>query len=157
MKRRQFIVLLTGAAAWPVASQCQGRSLSIAIFHPTIPVTEQRREGPHPQWRAFFAELERRGFTEGHNLEVERYSGEGRPDRYSGVAKEVVTRSPTVVFAVTTRLIYFVKRFSTTIPIVGVTTDPIATGLTLSLAKPSGNVTGVTDTVGRSWENGSKS
>jgi putative ABC transport system substrate-binding protein len=110
----------------------------------------------HPLWRAFFAELERRGFTEGHNLEVERYSGEGRPDRYSGVAKEVVTRSPTVVFAVTTRLIYFVKRFSTTIPIVGVTTDPIATGLTLSLAKPSGNVTGVTDTVGRSWENGSK-
>jgi putative ABC transport system substrate-binding protein len=54
-----------------------------------------------------------------------------------------------VVFAVTTRLIYFVKRFSTTIPIVGVTADPIATGLTLSLAKPSGNVTGVTDT---GWE-----
>src|SRR5215813_4664891 len=82
VRRRDFIAVFSGVVAWPVAPRSQSQQKHIAIFQPSIPVTELSQEGPHPEWRAFFAELERLGFTEGHNLEVERYSGEGRSESY---------------------------------------------------------------------------
>jgi putative ABC transport system substrate-binding protein len=103
------------------------------------------QEGPHAQWRAFFAELERLGFTEGHNFEVERYSGEGRSDSYAELAQHIVSRNPDVIFAMTTRVVQNLAKVTNTIPIVGVTSDPVVAGLVSSLSRPGGNVTGVTD------------
>jgi putative ABC transport system substrate-binding protein len=59
----------------------------------------QQQKGLQPQWQAFFAELERMGFTEGRNLEIERYSGEGRTDGYAELAEYVVRRNPDVSVA----------------------------------------------------------
>jgi putative ABC transport system substrate-binding protein len=83
MKRREFGAIFVGVVPWPVPSRSQVRPPRIAIFHPS-------------QLRAFFAELERLGFTEGHNVEVERYSGEGRSDRYTELAEHIVGRKPDV-------------------------------------------------------------
>jgi putative ABC transport system substrate-binding protein len=145
LKRREFIALAGGIVVWPAASRSQSRPKRIAIFHPSIPVIELSQNGPHPQWHAFFNELERLGFTEGHNLEIERYSGEGRSDKYVELAEYIVGRNPDVIFAMTTRVVQYLARATKTIPIVGVTSDAVAAGLASSVAKPGGNVTGVTD------------
>jgi ABC-type uncharacterized transport system substrate-binding protein len=94
-------------------------------------------------YRMFFEELSRLGYVEGRNLVVERYSGEGRTERYADLARDVVDTHPDLIFQQTTRLALNFKAATTTIPIVTVTADPIAAGLVSSLARPGGNITGV--------------
>jgi len=144
LRRREFIALLGGAVAWPITSRAQQRTAipRIAIVHPSDPVTSLNATSVS-RWRAFFTELERLGFHEGTNLQVERYSGEGRSDRYAELAKEVADRSPNAVVTNSTRMASHFMTASRTVPVVAFTGDPIAGGLTTSLAKPSGNVTGV--------------
>jgi len=79
MQRREFITIICGAAAWPVAARAQRRATQnrIAIFHPAIPTTHLTEMGGGSAWRAFFAELRRLGYVEGENLVIERYSAEG--------------------------------------------------------------------------------
>jgi len=91
----------------------------------------------------FFEELSRLGYVEGQNLEVERYSGEGRAEHYADLARDVVNTHPDLIFSQTTRLALNFKAATTTIPIVTTTADPIAGGLVSSLARPGGNITGV--------------
>jgi len=76
----------------------------------------QQRKGLQPQWQAFFAELERSGFTEGSNLEIERYSGEGRSDGYTELAEYIVGRNPDVIFVVSLRPVLNFKSVTDTIP-----------------------------------------
>ena len=83
------------------------------------------------------------GYVEGQNLVVERYSGEGRTEHYADLARDVVNTHPDLIFSVTTRLALNFKTATTTIPIVTITADPIAGGLVSSLARPGGNITGV--------------
>jgi putative ABC transport system substrate-binding protein len=94
-------------------------------------------------YRLFFEELSRLGYIEGQNLVVERYSGEGRTEHYADLAREVVNTHPDLIFQQSTRLALNFKAATTTIPIVTVTADPIAGGLVSSLARPGGNITGV--------------
>jgi putative ABC transport system substrate-binding protein len=75
---------------------------------------------------------------------VERYSGEGRPERYAELARDVVNTHPDLILAVGARLSLDFKMATTTIPIVTVIIDPIAMGLVASIARPGGNITGVT-------------
>ena len=84
MQRREFITLLGGVAAWPVAARAQPPATQsrIAIFHPAIPTTHLTETGGGSAWRAFFAELRRLGYVEGENLIIERYSAEGHHERY---------------------------------------------------------------------------
>ena len=84
MQRREFITLLGGVAAWPVAARAQRPATQnrIAIFHPAIPTTHLTETGGGSAWRAFFAELRRLGYVEGENLIIERYSAEGHHERY---------------------------------------------------------------------------
>jgi putative ABC transport system substrate-binding protein len=114
----------------------------IAIVHPSDPVSSLSATGGY-RWRAFFTELERLGFSEGKNLQVERHSGESRPDRYAELAKEVAERSPNAVVTNSTRMALHFMKASGTVPVVAFTGDPVAAGITSSLARPSGNVTGV--------------
>jgi putative ABC transport system substrate-binding protein len=75
---------------------------------------------------------------------VERYSGEGRPERYAELARDVVNTHPDLILAVGGRLSLDFKMATTTIPIVTMIIDPIAMGLVASIARPGGNITGVT-------------
>jgi len=99
-------------------------------------------------FRLFFEELSRLGYVEGQNLVVERYSGEGRTEHYADLAREVVNTRPDLIYSHATRLALNFKAATTTIPIVTTTADPIAGGLISSLARPGGNITGVSGDAG---------
>jgi putative ABC transport system substrate-binding protein len=79
---------------------------------------------------------------------VERYSGEGQVQNYARLAHDVVHLKPDLIFAVSTRMVGHFKAATTTIPIVGLFSDPVGFGLVAGLAKPGGNITGVTGDVG---------
>jgi putative tryptophan/tyrosine transport system substrate-binding protein len=145
MRRRDFITAFGDAAAWPLAARAQqpAKMKRIAFVRPAGPVSEISVSG-RPYFRAFFEELSRLGYVEGQNLGVERYSGEGRPERYAELARDVVNTHPDLIIAVAARLSLDFKTPPTTIPIVTVMFDPVASGLVGSIARPGGNITGVT-------------
>jgi putative ABC transport system substrate-binding protein len=144
MKRREFITLIGSAAAfWPCAIKAQQpRMKRIAIVHPVEKPGNMTIDG-RPSFRAFFSELSRLGFIEGRNLVVERYSGEGRADRYAGLAADIVNARPDLIVSLHGDFARAFKLATTTIPIVAVNSDPVALGLVPSLARPGGNITGV--------------
>ena len=146
MRRREFLGVLGGAAAaWPLAARGQQpqKQHRIAFVHSGIPA-DQLTETAGPFWvRRFYETLRGLGDAEGDNLVVERYSAEGRSDRFATLAAAVVSRNPDVIV---TNLIDLTKAFAATtatIPVVAITGDPIASGLVTSLAHPGGNLTGV--------------
>jgi putative ABC transport system substrate-binding protein len=115
----------------------------IAFVHSGIPA-DQLTETAGPFWvRRFYETLRGLGDSEGGNLVVERFSAEGRTERFASLVAEVISRNPDVIVS---NLVGLVKVFAvatTTIPIVAITGDPIAAGLLTSLAHPGGNLTGV--------------
>ena len=119
----------------------------IAVVFPSAKVSDISVSGP-PRYRAFFEELSRLGYVEGQNLGVERYSAEGRPERYAELTRDVVNTHPDLIFALSTRLSLDFKMATATIPIVTIMGDPIAMGLVASIARPGGNITGVTVSAG---------
>lgn len=142
MKRREFITLVGGAAMWPLKARAQqpAKLKRIAMVHPSSKVGDLTING---RYKAFFQELTRLGYVEGRNLAVERYSAEGRTERFAELARQVVASNPDLVFAIAGPLALSFKTATTTIPIVTVTADPIAIGLVPSIAHPGGNITGV--------------
>ena len=74
---------------------------------------------------------------------MERYSGEGRRERHDEVAREVVGTNPHLIIAVSNPLVLIFKGLTNAIPIIGVMADPVAYGVVANLARPGGNVTGV--------------
>src|SRR5438270_3981738 len=99
MRRRDFVTMLGGAAAWPLAARAQQPTTQrrIAIFHPAIPTTLLTETGGGSAWRAFFAELRRLGYIEGESLIIERYSADGHHERYAELAREIVARNPDLI------------------------------------------------------------
>jgi putative ABC transport system substrate-binding protein len=153
-QRREFITLVGGAAAtWPIAARAQqpAKMKQIAIVFPSAKVSEISVSGSR-RYRAFFEELNRLNYVEGQNLKVERYSGEGQPERYAELARHVVNTHPDLIFAVGAPLSLDFKMATATIPIVTVVGDPIALGLVKSIARPGGNITGITVTAGSELE-----
>ena len=147
MRRREFLGALGGAAtAWPLAARGQqpARQQRIAIFHPAIPTTLLTETGGGSAWRAFFGELRRLGYVEGENLIIERYSAEGHHERYADLAREIVTRNPDVIVTGTNPVVIAFKAATSTIPVVAFMLDPLKAGLVTSLARPGGNLTGIT-------------
>src|SRR6266852_1065865 len=145
MQRREFITLFGGTAAtWPLAARAQqpAKMKRIAIVSPATKIGDMGVNGSRA-YRVFFEELSRLGYDEGRNLVVERYSGEGRTERYADLAREVVNTHPDLIFQQSTRLALNFKAATTTIPMVTTTADPIAGGLVSSVARPDGNITGV--------------
>jgi len=146
MRRRKFITLLGGAAAtWPLVARAQqpAKMPRIALVISAGKVSTISISGS-PGYRAFFEELSRLGYIEGQNLGVERYSGEGRTERYSELAHDVVNTHPDLILTVGGHLSLDFKMATTTIPIVTMVIDPIAQGLVASIARPGGNITGIT-------------
>jgi putative ABC transport system substrate-binding protein len=147
IRRRDFTIgLLLGASAKALPAQEQAKQHRIA-FIAAGPVA--RIHDPEvPATRTFWDELRRLGHVEGENLTVDAYSGGGRPERYADLAHEVVNRNPEVIVASTDAIARAVRGASGTIPIVWIGGDPITAGLAVSLARPGGNITGVTVNAG---------
>jgi putative ABC transport system substrate-binding protein len=152
MRRREFITLAGGAvAAWPLAAF--GKAQRIAIVLPSGPVSIMTDTSGDPFFQALLNELRRLGYVEAQNLLIERYSGEGRAADYPDLARQIVSQNPDLVIAVSNNLVFDFKATTTTIPIVGVFGIPVEAGIVPNLARPSGNITGVSVDVGKEqWE-----
>src|SRR3982074_372306 len=147
LKRREFITLVGGGGgAWPLPARAQQRATQhrIAIFHPAIPTTLLTETGGGSAWRAFFSELRRLGYVEGENLIIERYSADGHHERYANLAREIVTSNPDLIVTGTNPVVIAFKAATSTLPIVAFMLDPLKAGLVTDIAKPGGNLTGIT-------------
>jgi len=144
MRRREFIGLVGGVAAVPLAARAQQSSKMkrIALVHPAEKVGNMTING-RPGFRAFFEELNRLGYVEGQNLIVERYSAEGRTDYFSQLARDVVNTRPDVIFVQSNLLVLAFKAATASIPTVVTAGDPAPSGIVSSIAHPGGNITGV--------------
>ena len=149
MKRRTFITLIGGAAASPLVARAQqpAKMKRLAIVHPTTKA-EDLSIGGDPDYTIILEDIKRLGYVEGVNLTVDRYSAEGRPDRFPEIAREVVATRPDVIFALADPVVLAVQSVTRTIPIVGWTGDPVVSGIVSNIARPGGNVTGVSTMVG---------
>jgi len=141
MKRREFIAcLLVAASLRQARAQQPAKVHRIAIVTVAIPIADMTETSSFPYYRAFFQELRRFGYIEGRNLIVERYSVE-RPT--VELAGDVLRSKPDVILAITNRWVKLLKPLAATIPIIGMTADPVGSGFVASLAHPGGNITGV--------------
>jgi putative ABC transport system substrate-binding protein len=138
MNRRQFITLLGGAAAWPVAVRAQPAMPVIGFLNGASP------EPYAPMVAAFRQGLKETGYVEGQNVTIEYRWAEAQYDRVPAIVAELARHKVAVIVANTPGVLV-VKAAITTIPIVFTTgADPIQIGLVDSLSRPGGNVTGVT-------------
>src|SRR5712675_3558520 len=145
MRRRDFTAgVLLAAATRPARAQQRATPRRIAIFHPAIPVALLTETGGGSAWRAFFGELRRLGYIEGQNLIIERYSAEGHHERYADLAREIVARNPDVIVTGTNPVVIAFRAATSAIPLVAFMVDPLKAGLVASLARPGGNLTGIT-------------
>src|SRR4051812_11983254 len=145
MRRREFTAgVLMFAAARPARAQQRATQRRIALFHPAIPAALLTETGGGTAWRAFFGELRRLGYVEGQNLVIERSSAEGHHERYAEMARDIAARSPDLIITGTNPVVLAFKAATTTIPVVAFMLDPLKAGLITSLAKPGGNLTGIT-------------
>ena len=144
MRRRSFIKLLVGgAASWPIVarSQLPAKIKRIALVSPGTKTIDMNNGNRY--FRVFFEELNNLGYIEGQNLTVERYSGEGQVEHFAQLTHDVVSTGPDLIYAMNGPLALLFKRATTTIPIVAISGDPIALGLVPNIARPGGNITGV--------------
>jgi putative tryptophan/tyrosine transport system substrate-binding protein len=154
MKRREFISLLGGgAAAWPLAARAQ-QSGKLATIGCLVPGTLSS----HGQWFAVFVQrLRELGWIEGRTVAVEYRWAEGRSERFAEIAAEFVRRNVDVIVTASTGGVLAAKQATSVIPIVfAAAGDPVGIGLVASLARPGGNVTGLSlqqiETVGKHLE-----
>jgi putative ABC transport system substrate-binding protein len=145
MTRRQFIGLLGGAVAWPLAARAQQTERMRRIGVLTSAVESDPTATVLASITAFAQGLGELGWTVGRNVQIEYRWGAGDPDRFRRYAVELIALSPDVVLATAGSIVGAFQQVSRTVPIVFVTTiDPVGAGLIDSLSRPGGNATGFT-------------
>jgi len=140
MKRREFITLLGGAAAWPDVARAQ---------QPAMPVVGFLRNTIAAPFAHLVTELGKglseEGFVEGRNVIIEQRWGDNQPDRLPGLAADLARRKASVIVGNTPAVLAAVRVAGPTVPLVFVVgDDPVKMGLVASLNRPEGNLTGVT-------------
>ena len=138
MKRREFIAGLAGGAAWPLAARAQAKVYAIGILE-TV---------PRAQNQANFAELlnglRELGYVEGQNLHIDYRSADGQGERFPELVAELVRNRVDLIVTRGTPAARAAKAATATIPIVmAAIGEPLGVGVVASLARPGGNVTGL--------------
>jgi putative tryptophan/tyrosine transport system substrate-binding protein len=135
MRRRDFVTLLGGAAAWPLAARAQQPKRI-----PRIGIIDNA-----PIWDHFRSGLGDHGYLEGRNVALEYRTAQGKPDLLAAAAAELVHLPVDVIATFGTPASQAAKQATATIPIVTISVgDPVRVGLVTSLARPGGNITGNT-------------
>jgi putative ABC transport system substrate-binding protein len=146
MNRRAFTTLLCGAAVvWPIAARAQqaGKVHRIGVLE-TISTTLNVAN-----FYALREGLRQLGYAEGQNLVIEYRSADGRDDRFPGLARELLALKVDVIVTRGTPAAKAVKNATSTVPVVMMASgDPVGVGLVTSLARPGGNITGLSAIVG---------
>jgi len=147
MKSSELRILLAVAGAillMPLDASAQPAAKVYRIGVLTMAPTDLRA----PDWMALYDELRQRGYVEGQNLVVARRNAAGQPDQLPVLARELVALGPDLIVAVSPQPNRAVKDATSTIPIVMIAVaDPVRVGLVASLARPGGNMTGVSTLV----------
>src|ERR1043166_3186112 len=139
MRRREFIGLLGGAAAWPFRAYAQRAGKPV----PRVGVLLYADTDPN--YGSFRRGLRELGYVENKNIELEPRSAEGKPERLPVLARELVAARPDLIYVIGGDVAPFVRGATNTIPIVmAVSNDPVQANLVASLQRPGGNTPGVT-------------
>ena len=139
MNRREIILasLVLPFPAGSARAEEAARVRRIAIVHPSAPTSDMAEDGRHPGFSVFFRELRRLGHFVGDNLSVARHSGQGLSETYDELARSVAHSGPDVIFAVGLLVLRPLKEATSTVPIVCITSDPVAFGFAKNLARPA--------------------
>jgi putative ABC transport system substrate-binding protein len=141
MKRREFITMLGGAAAWPLAARAQQRG-TVRRIGVLLSTSETDQEG-QTRVAALQRGLQELGWTEGRNIKIDYRWAAGDPGRARAYAAELVAAKPDVIFAAPSSVLAAVQRETRTIRVVfAQVSDPVGAGFVASLAHPGGNITG---------------
>jgi len=141
MRRREFMALLGGAAAWPLAVRAQQSTIPVVGYLSSFPADI------NPKFvQAFRRGLNEAGFVEGRNVTIEyRWDDEGRYDRLPTMVADLIGKQAAVLFASPVPAALAAKAATVTVPIVfAIGSDPVEAGLVDSLSRPGANITGAT-------------
>ena len=144
MKRREFLIMLGGAAiaGAPLARAQAAKMARVGVLAPA---------NPEPFWGIFRKAMAGLGYIDGQNVQFEFRSAQGKPELLASLAQELVGLKVDVIVAYQTPAVTAAKNATTTIPIVmSGAGDPVGTGLIASLARPGGNITGGSATTNES-------
>jgi putative ABC transport system substrate-binding protein len=136
MRRREFITLVGGLFAWPVGAHAQQRQPQLVGI-----LSQDLQPG---LLETFRDELRKLGYVEGQNINIELRDAAGRNERLPALAEELLRLKANVIVAVNTPAVQAAKKATKTVPVVMMrVADPVKSGLVVSLARPGGNVTGL--------------
>ena len=142
MQRREFIAVLSSVAVWPLAAHAQ-QTMKL----PTIGFLGPLTLSSQTEWTdAFVQSMRAHGWIEGRTVAIEYRWGDGRSERLAEIVAEFVRLKVNVIVTAGTAAVIAAKQTTSVIPIVfGQAGDPVGTGLVKSLARPGGNVTGLSN------------